>query len=86
MPRTTSKGQVTIPIGVRRALGIEPGDSVMIRLDGCGRAIIEPQKGWAERTAGMFKAYAPNPPLSAEELREAYEIGVAEEVMESMNR
>ena len=69
--RATSKGQITIPITVREALGIEPGDVVMITLDGCGRAILQPQKGWAERTAGIFKAYAPDPPLSREELEEA---------------
>lgn len=28
MPRVTSKGQVTIPKGIREALGIEPGDEV----------------------------------------------------------
>jgi len=28
MPRVTTKGQVTIPKGIRDALGIEPGDEV----------------------------------------------------------
>jgi AbrB family looped-hinge helix DNA binding protein len=84
--RATSKGQITIPIEVRRALGIQPGDVVTIRLDDCGRAIVEPQKALAERTSGMFKDYAPTRALSARELRDAYEEGVAQEVIESMNR
>ena len=68
--RATSKGQVTIPVAVRRALGIEPGDAVSIRLDGDGRAVIVPQKGWAQRTAGMMKGYRPGPPPTAEELED----------------
>lgn len=32
--RVTSKGQVTIPVGVRRALGIEPGSQVEITARG----------------------------------------------------
>ena len=33
MARVTSKGQVTIPKRVRDALGINPGDSVLFRID-----------------------------------------------------
>lgn len=40
MARVTSKGQVTIPKRVRDALGINPGDSVLFRIDS-GRAIME---------------------------------------------
>ena len=29
--KVTSKGQVTIPVGVRRSLGLNPGDVLIIR-------------------------------------------------------
>lgn len=34
--KVTSKGQVTVPVAVRRALGIEEGDTVIFRVDGDG--------------------------------------------------
>lgn len=37
--RLTSKGQVTIPKSVRRALGLQEGDSVVFRVEG-GRAVL----------------------------------------------
>lgn len=33
MARLTSKGQVTIPMAVRRAMGAEPGDEILFELD-----------------------------------------------------
>lgn len=39
--RVTTKGQVTIPLPVRRQLGIEPGDEVEFVLE-AGRAILRP--------------------------------------------
>lgn len=32
MPKLTQKGQVTIPIAVREALGVRPGDEVVFRV------------------------------------------------------
>ena len=37
--RVTSKGQVTIPLAVREALGLDQGDEVVFRVQG-SRAII----------------------------------------------
>lgn len=37
--RVTSKGQVTVPQAVRDALGIEPGDTIVFRVDG-ERAVV----------------------------------------------
>lgn len=39
MPRVTSKGQVTIPKGIREALGIEPGDEVAFEKTDAGYTI-----------------------------------------------
>ncbi|MBW0017671.1 MAG: AbrB/MazE/SpoVT family DNA-binding domain-containing protein [Mycobacterium sp.] len=38
--RVTSKGQVTIPLGVRRKLGIEPGSEVEFELDERGARLV----------------------------------------------
>ncbi len=46
--RVTQKGQVTIPLDVRRALGIHPGSNVEFELDELGaRMLID-----RERVAG----------------------------------
>jgi antitoxin PrlF len=38
--RVTQKGQVTIPLEIRRALGIEPGTEVRFELDGSGARLV----------------------------------------------
>jgi AbrB family looped-hinge helix DNA binding protein len=38
--RVTSKGQVTIPLAVRRRLGIEPGSEVDFELDERGARLV----------------------------------------------
>lgn len=38
--RVTQKGQVTIPLEVRRALGIEAGSEVDFVLDGAGARLV----------------------------------------------
>lgn len=39
----TTKGQVTIPSSVRKALGLEPGSKVQFRLSENGQVILEPE-------------------------------------------
>lgn len=47
--RVTQKGQVTIPLQVRRALGIETGTDVSFELDEEGaRLVIDPDRGARE--------------------------------------
>jgi antitoxin PrlF len=47
--RVTSKGQVTIPLEVRRALGIKPGTDVGFELDGEGaRLVLDPERAASE--------------------------------------
>lgn len=38
--RITEKGQVTIPVEVRRRLGLSPGDEVEFVLDGNGARVV----------------------------------------------
>jgi AbrB family looped-hinge helix DNA binding protein len=74
----TRKGQVTIPIEVRRLMGLKEGDRVSFLVDENGVRLVA-RGSVTERTAGMF--HSKEPPLSAEELRRAAEVAIAEDVM-----
>ena len=64
--RVTQKGQVTIPLEVRRALGIHPGSDVQFRLEANGaRLVVDPQHAAVE-IAGMRGAGSGE--LSTEEI------------------
>lgn len=78
----TKKGQVTIPVEIRRALGVGPHDQVAFVVED-HQVHLRPAKGVVARTAGALRAYFPPSPLSAEEERERFEQGVAQEAAES---
>jgi AbrB family looped-hinge helix DNA binding protein len=75
----TRKGQVTVPVGVRKALGLKQGDKVAFILQD-GGARLTRRGSVIERTAGILKSH--RPPLSAEQLREAAEAAIAQEAVE----
>ena len=79
----TRKGQVTIPIEIRRAMGLKEGDSVAFVRDG-DEVRLEHWISVVDRTAGIVKTEGP--PLSAEELRAAAEQAIADDVVERMSR
>lgn len=59
--RVTAKGQVTIPVSVRRALDLEPGDDVIFEVDpGTGTPHVQVRK------AADFLALAGSVPVPAE--------------------
>ncbi len=64
--RVTQKGQVTIPLPVRRALGIKPGSDVEFELDERGARLMIDQNRAAEEIGRM--AGAGNGELSTEEI------------------
>jgi len=74
----TRKGQVTIPAEVRKSLGLKEGDRVEFVVEGQAIRVV-PMGNIVERTAGIFKSDLP--PVSAEELREAAQIAIADDVM-----
>ena len=49
--RVTQKGQVTIPLDVRRALGIHPGSEVGFQLDDLGARLVVDRDRVAEEIA-----------------------------------
>ncbi|HYB24954.1 MAG TPA: AbrB/MazE/SpoVT family DNA-binding domain-containing protein [Solirubrobacteraceae bacterium] len=51
--RVTQKGQVTIPLPVRRALGIRPGSDVEFELDEHGARLLVDRDRAAKEIAGM---------------------------------
>lgn len=78
----TRKGQITVPAEIRRALGLKQGDKIAFVVVG-DQVRLVPTASIVERTAGAIKAK--KPPASAEELREASERAIAEEVVERMS-
>jgi AbrB family looped-hinge helix DNA binding protein len=51
--RVTQKGQVTIPLQVRRALGIQPGTEVEFEVDAAGARLVVDRDGSADDIARM---------------------------------
>ena len=51
--RVTSKGQVTIPLEVRRALGIHPGSDVEFQIEENGARLVVDPDGAAREIARL---------------------------------
>lgn len=79
----TRKGQVTVPAPIRRALGPKKGDRVAFMLAD-NQVRLVPLGSVTAHTAGALRGYSQEPVLTAEELREAAEQAIAEDVMECL--
>ena len=79
--RISTKGQATIPVEVRRLLGVGPHDEIGFVID-AGEVRLTRAGSVVARTAGAFKS--DKPPLAPKELRAAAERAMAEEVVERM--
>jgi AbrB family looped-hinge helix DNA binding protein len=77
----TTKGQVTIPIEVRRLLGVEPHDQVAFVVEG-DKVELKRKESVVARTAGALRS--DRSIATDEELREAAETAIAEEAMRRM--
>ncbi|MDE3076973.1 MAG: AbrB/MazE/SpoVT family DNA-binding domain-containing protein [Chloroflexota bacterium] len=71
------KGQITVPSEIRKTLGLHQGDKVAFTVEE-DAVRLRPAGSVVERTAGMLKR--PVPLLTAEQLREAAEQAIAEDV------
>jgi AbrB family looped-hinge helix DNA binding protein len=60
--KVTRKGQITLPVELRKEFGIKEGDVVYLRRGEHGIEILTPDD-WVARTAGMFRDYAGEGPL-----------------------
>ena len=77
----TTKGQVTIPVAIRRLLQVQPHDRVSFVVEDDKVQVIRSQSVVA-RTAGVLKQE--KPPLTAKELREVAEEAIAQEASSRM--
>lgn len=75
----TRKGQITIPVEIRRAIGIDRGDVVSIVLVPKGRVSLAKSPGAVAKTAGMLKST--KAPATVDDLRQIAEEAVAKEVI-----
>lgn len=75
----TRKGQVTIPVEIRRALGLKEGDKVAFSMQD-GEVRLLRGGSVVERTAGALGSDSPM--LAAGEERAAAEQAIAEDVIE----
>ena len=71
----TRKGQITVPVEIRLALGLKQGDVVSFRLDEERVQLIR-RGNIAQQTAGMLKSNIPS--LSTREEKIATEEAIAE--------
>jgi antitoxin PrlF len=77
----TTKGQVTIPVELRRLLGVAPRDKVAFLVED-GQVRLSRRTSVVERTAGALRASVP--PVTAERLREEAEQAIADDVVERL--
>lgn len=67
--RITSKGQITIPVRIRAALGVSPGDRVeFVELEK-GQVVMVPATQSVQELNGMFRGRR-SKPLTIEEMDE----------------
>jgi antitoxin PrlF len=76
----TSKGQVTIPVEVRKSLALKDGDKIEFVQDGDGRWIMQALNASIDGALGLLKHKGP--PLSVEEMDE----GIGQAICEDMDR
>lgn len=78
----TRKGQITIPVEIRRALQLSEGDQIAVERQG-DAVLLRRAVPTAARTAGLLAAYRKPSPLSADEERAAFADAVAAEAVDS---
>ncbi len=79
----TRKGQVTLPVEIRRRLGLKEGDKVAFVESEQGIQVVRPESVVA-RTAGMLKSEIAM--MSPDDERQAAEQAIADEVARRMER
>ena len=75
----TSKGQMTIPKEVRKALNLQPSEKVIIVVEG-NQAIIQPLKGNLLDIGGSVKMTEREKPIDFKKVREEVKKRVARKV------
>ena len=73
----TEKGQVTIPLEIRRIMGLQPRDKVHFEVEG---DVVKIKRASSELLQWFGSVTPRNRPEDFREVREAFEKAVAEEV------
>ena len=79
----TTKGQITIPVEIRRLLQVKPHDRVAFVVEDETVRLVRGESVVA-RTAGALKQ--DTPPLSAEDLRDVAEETIAQDAVSRMGK
>ncbi len=74
-----SKGQITIPWAVRKALNLKPSEKVIIVVEG-NQAIIQPLRGNLLDIGGSVKISAREKPIDFKKVREEVKKRIARKV------
>lgn len=72
----TSKGQMTIPKEIRKALNLKPSERVIIVVEG-GQAVIKPLRGNILDIGGSIRLPAKEKPIDFHRVREEVKKGIA---------
>ena len=65
--RINENGRIVIPASFRKALGLEPGDAVVLSLEG-GQLLVEPHRARVARIQDEFEPYASGQSSAAQDL------------------
>lgn len=79
----TSKGQITIPVAVRRKLRLKAGSKVDFVENKAGELVLRPRTGDIRELYGIVRY--DGPPLSIEEINEAIGDAAAESFRRSVS-
>jgi AbrB family looped-hinge helix DNA binding protein len=82
--RVTRKGQVTIPVDIRRDMGLNEGDLLGFEKHGNQFVLVRPED-LVRRTSGSLAKYAHNmPSIEPHEMRELAAQAIAEDFKRKM--
>ena len=70
LAKISSKGQITIPLEVRRKLGLQPGDRIHFVLEKSGEVLLKARKRPLEDLFGILQG-AVKRPLSVKQMHNA---------------
>ena len=79
----TRKGQITLPVAIRKALGLTRGDKVVVSLED-DEVRLKRTESVTTQTAGSL--HSEQPALPAEEERKAAEEAIAHDTVQRMER
>ena len=80
----SSKGQMTLPSDARKALGVQPGQSIMVELYEDGRVMLAKPKYTIADLEGILPALDPPPSADFEQEIHDAQLGMADRDVNSL--